>query len=164
MYLGASPCLILNTWQSDMCCTLKLTGSQPKLAKCSVSRCDRCSRSRTNLTNLFCVTWSLFFQKLVKLLYQNEHPKSKWHWIRAEIRSLRVCCERNLRFLNKNFNLAFAFFMTDLAMDSPDNCWSNVAPRYFTEDVDWILVPLQETLKEDLDFNLGLDPKRIVSV
>ncbi len=57
-----------------------------------------------------------------------------------------MCNVKNLLFLYRNFNLEFAFVITDLAMVSPDRHWSNIAPRYLTELDGVIDTPLQETL------------------
>lgn len=56
-----------------------------------------------------------------------------------------MCNVKNFFFLYINFNLEFAFVITDLAMVSPDRHLSNIAPSYLTEFDGVIDTPLQET-------------------
>ena len=74
------------------------------------------------------------------------------------------CVERNLDCLNIYFNLELTLLITFHATFLPESDSSKSTPRYLTDDLEEIWIPLYDIAK-GLDFlNIFLEPKRMDSV
>jgi len=88
----------------------------------------------------------------------------KWLWMSEDTKSFLVCSLKEIALLYRNLSLELTFWITELTISSQDRELSNKAPRYLTEEVDLMSVPLPDILRELPFLKQILEPKRIDSV
>ena len=88
--------------------------------------------SKQNLMHLFWAACKRVFKFLLRLGYQAFHAKSKKGYIIALHNNLRIGMSTNLFGRQRNLNLEFTLFISQLAIDSPERVSSRTQPQHVT--------------------------------